>query len=43
MEDHDKNIIMVDDPDNFNKYRELDNRKILLILKKMAYNTNTSI
>ena len=29
MEDYDKNIINVDNPDNFNIHRELDNRIIL--------------
>ena len=39
MEDYDKNIITVDNPDNFNMYRELDSSssKIYLFIEKDGY------
>ena len=39
MEDYDKNIITVDNPDNFNMYREMDgvNSKIYLFIEKDGY------
>ena len=39
MDDYDKNIITVDNPDNFNMYREMDgvNSKIYLFIEKDGY------